>query len=145
MFSSFLDALSGLKEQGETFYARFTTKDQLDRVIAACFLIAHADGKCDSAEKQKVRALISTKLPQFGAEDITKSWQKAEALVAMDFDFGKGDLIDTIKKAEGDEIAMIARAMLLIGAADGSFDADEKGLAREIITAMGEKPSEFGL
>ena len=145
MISAFMEFVNKAREQGEALFAKFTTKDQLDRLVAACCLIAHADGKCDSAEKQKVRQLISVKLPHFDSDDIIESWKKFEGILQMDFDFGKGDLIDTIKKASDEEFSMIARAMCLIGAADGDFDDKEKAIAREVIAAMGKKPSDFGL
>jgi tellurite resistance protein TerB len=144
-FESFKDFIDTATKQGETLFARFTTTDQLDRLTAACCLIAYADGVCSSEEKRKVRGIIGVKLPHFDSKDIAESWKKAEDVLNVDLDFGKDDLIIKIKKAEGDEATMIAKAMCLVGAADGDFDDKEKAIAREVITALNLKPSEFGL
>lgn len=146
LFKKFSDAIQDLTDNAETLFNRITTQDTLQRVVYAAGLVAWADGDCDSDEKAKTMQVIKAKLPQFGARDVAKYFGELNDMMELGMDFGRPDVLATIKKCNDKEEAdLIVRTSILIGHADGSFDNDEKLMVKKIISALNLKPADYGL
>jgi len=65
----------------------------------------------------------------------------------QDFDFGKVEAIATIGKLKSkpDQARAVISIGLIIGAADGTFDDDERRAVKEACYAVGIAPAEFDL
>lgn len=141
-FSSFM---SNLTADAEKMLGRIKDKDTFKRVVYSAFLIASADGSFDAAEKSALAKLINKDLPQFGIKDVIALIAKAEDLVAFDKTVGELEIMAEIGKARGDSAELIIRTAIFIGNSDGTFDADEKSIARKIANKLGLSPSDYGL
>ncbi|HEU5267193.1 MAG TPA: TerB family tellurite resistance protein [Jatrophihabitans sp.] len=64
-----------------------------------------------------------------------------------DFDFGKIEAIASISKlkAKPDQARAVVSIGLIIGGADGRFDADERRVVTDACHAVGIAPAEFDL
>ena len=67
--------------------------------------------------------------------------------LSKDYDFGKVEAIATIGKLKSkqDQGRAVIQIGIIIGGADGNFDADEKKAVKEACFAVGIAPSEFDL
>ena len=67
--------------------------------------------------------------------------------LGKDYDFGKVEAIDTIAKlkAKQDQARAVIQIGIIIGGADGDFDADERRAVKEACFAVGIAPAEFDL
>ncbi|TSA87324.1 Tellurite resistance TerB [Deinococcus detaillensis] len=149
----FLDQLKTLANQGvaatQEGFSRFNNATFADASMAACALIAAADGKIDTQERSRTAAFItsSDKLKSF---DVGKLRDKYDAYcdkVTNDFDFGKIELIQVVGKAakKQEEARAVVQLAVVIANADGNFDEKEQMIMRDIIYALKLQPSEFGL
>jgi tellurite resistance protein TerB len=128
---------------------RHKNREFLECVVAGCALVAAADGKIDSDEKQKMMQFmnVSKELKVFSAGDVIQLFNSMVEQFDFDFGIGKIEALKVVSRLRNKPEA--ARTMVFvcckIGAADGNFDDDEKRAVREICTALGLAPSEFGL
>jgi tellurite resistance protein TerB len=127
----------------------FKNKEFAAGSMAMCALIAAADGSIDASERQKTAALIMSNdvLSIFPPQDLRQKFDFYCDKLSKDFDFGKVEAIATIAKlkskpAQGRAVIQIG---IIIGGADGNFDADEKQAVKEACFAVGIAPSEFDL
>lgn len=142
-FQGFLEQAT--KGANQTF-ARFTKRDELDRLVIACGLVAYADGNCDDDEKAATRGLIKQNMPHWEINDIAESWQSFENLMNLgNLKFAKLEGIAKLKLAVGEEKGALCRGMILIAGADGKIDEDEKTMMSDIMAALGERPADYGL
>lgn len=135
-------------QQGQSMFSRFKNGPFADASMAACALIAAADGMIEPEEKRKTAAFIGSNpnLKDFDSNDLQKKFLKYADQVTADFDMGKIGLMQTIGKVKKPEEARaVVQLACLIGAADGDFDDKEKAVVREICHALSIQPSEFGL
>ena len=67
--------------------------------------------------------------------------------LGKDFDFGKVEAIATIGKLKGkpEHARAVISIGVIIGGADGSFDADERQAVKDACFAVGIDPGEFDL
>ncbi|AXG76458.1 tellurite resistance TerB family protein [Streptomyces paludis] len=120
-----------------------------DASMAMCALVAAADGSIDASERQRVAALIMTNdvLQNFPAEDLQTRFNDYCQKLTADFDFGKVAILQTIGKVakKPTEARAVIQIGIVIGGADGDFDADERAVVREACFAVGIAPTEFDL
>lgn len=120
-----------------------------DASMAMCALVAAADGSIDAEERRKVAALISSNdvLAIFSADDLRTRFDDSCSKLSADFDFGKVSVLQEVAKAKKKpaEARAVIQIGIIIGGADGNFDADEKKVVREACFAVGLDPSEFDL
>ncbi|MEV7422519.1 MULTISPECIES: tellurite resistance TerB family protein [unclassified Streptomyces] len=120
-----------------------------DASMAMCALVAAADGSIDASERQRVAALIMTNdvLQNFPAEDLQTRFNDYCQKLTADFDFGKVAILQTIGKVakKPTEARAVIQIGIVIGGADGDFDASERAVVREACFAVGIAPSEFDL
>tara|TARA_R100000388_G_scaffold57509_1_gene42491 strand:+ start:240 stop:668 length:429 start_codon:yes stop_codon:yes gene_type:complete len=140
------DTVKNLLKEGEKLVSRFADKATFQRVIAACYLIANADGDFDDNEKKAVANIIKKELPHFELSDILIELASCEEKIRFSSTVGNLELLDIISKAKGtDEAEIIMRICCYIGEADGKFDTDEKLVARDIATRLGLSSSRYGI
>jgi len=148
--------LDNLKSQSQSYAGQLKTKagqfknqDFARASMAMCALIAAADGSIDAAEKQKMTGLITANetLSIFDPKDLKGYFDTFASKLEADFDFGKIEVIQAIGKLKKkpDQARAVVQVGIIIGGADGTFDADEQRVLKEACNALGLPPSEFGL
>lgn len=150
---SFLDRLKELAQQTSTQaqegWSRFNNAGFADATMAACALIAAADGKIDQNERSRTAQFItsSDKLKAFNVSDLRTKYENFCDVVSRDFDFGKIELMQKVSRVANkpDEARAVVQLAVVIANADGNFSADEQKVMREIIYALKLNPQEFGL
>ncbi len=117
--------------------------------MAMCALIAAADGSIDATERQKTAALIASNdvLAVFPPEELRQKFDWYCDKLSKDFDFGQVEAIATIGKlkAKPEQGRAVISIGVIIGGADGTFDADERKAVRDACFALGIAPAEFDL
>jgi tellurite resistance protein TerB len=120
-----------------------------DASMAMCALVAAADGRIDPAERQRVAQLIFTNevLQNFPAADLQRRFEDDLNKLTADFDFGKVSMLQEVAKAKKKpaEARAVIQIGIVIGGADGDFDATERAVVRDACFALGLPPHEFGL
>ncbi|MFF0226801.1 tellurite resistance TerB family protein [Streptomyces sp. NPDC004629] len=120
-----------------------------DASMAMCALVAAADGKIDPAERQRVAQLIFSNevLQNFPADDLRRRFEENLDKLTADFDFGKVGVLQEVAKAKKKpaEARAVIQIGIVIGGADGDFDATERAVVREACFALGLPPHEFDL
>jgi tellurite resistance protein TerB len=128
---------------------RFTSKDFHESVVAACAMIAIADGEITSDEKQKMMRFmdLNDAMRVFDKNKTIKLFQKYVEQMEFDVDIGRSEALSAIGKMSGkqNEARAVVRLACAIGAADGDFDADEKNAVREMCKVLSLDSSEFDL
>jgi len=145
----FLDTLKSWGDDITKEAKKFANKSLMEGTVAACAMVAQADGTVDPEEKQKIIAYMSRSeaLQVYDIPKVIESFQKY--LEGYDFDkhIGEGECMKAIQKiaSKPDEARLLVRVCCAIGAADGNFDDDEKAVVRKICSALNLPPSEFDL
>lgn len=128
---------------------QFRSKEFAAGSMAMCALIAAADGHVDAEERRKTAALIASNdvLSVFAPADLQQKFDFYCDKLAKDFDFGKVEAIATIGKLKGkpEHARAVISIGVIIGGADGSFDADERQAVKDACFAVGIDPGEFDL
>lgn len=135
------------KRKAQDLFHRYKSQDVLDAVVAACALVAMADGYLDATERQKMIEFVhqSEELRVF---DTTKVIQKFNLFISrMENDpmMGRAEAFRALGKIRTKpEIArLVARYCIAIGYADGNFDQNEKQMVADICRELGLSPAEF--
>jgi len=120
-----------------------------DASMAMCALVAAADGSIDPSERQRVAQLIATNevLQNFPADDLRSRFDAYLDKLTVDFDFGKVSVLQEVAKAKKKpaEARAVVQIGIVIGGADGDFDATERAVVREACFALELDPAEFDL
>lgn len=128
---------------------QFRNKEFANGSMAMCALIAAADGSIEPSERQKTAGLIMSNdvLQVFPPEDLRQKFDFYCDKLSKDFDFGKVEATAAISrlKAKPDQARAVIQIGIIIGGADGTFDADEKKAVRDACFAVGIAPAEFDL
>lgn len=144
------EAVGGLTAGAKSFlennFNKFNNGDFKNAAMAFAALITYADGEASSEEKVKVAGLIERHemLKLFDASELRSLYLKRLEDFEFDFDFAKENIRKIMKKVTDPEqqrgIIMIG---IIIGKADGDFDADERREVKEVISMYGLAASEF--
>ena len=114
-----------------------------------CALIAAADGSVDPAEQAKTAALIRSNevLAVFPPDELQQKFDWYCSKLAGDFEFGKVEAIATIGKlrSKPEQARAVLQIGIIIGGADGNFDAKERAAVRDACYAVGIDATEFDL
>lgn len=128
---------------------KFNNRDFAKASMAMCALIAAADGSIDASERHKTAGLIMANpiLQMFDAAALRADFDHYCNALSVDFDFGKIEAIQSISKLKSkqDQGRAVIQIGVIIGGADGDFDADEKKVVRDACFAVGINPTEFDL
>lgn len=148
---SFLDRLKGMAQSAQTAIgdevSRFRNKDALDALVGASVMIAAADGNISGDEKQKLLGFLknSALTKAYSTDQIVKLFQEHSSRFDFDVEVGRSETLRVVGKqrANVETARAIARLAVMIGKADGEFDAAERQAATQIINELGLNPSEF--
>ncbi len=135
------------KRKAQDLFNRYKSQDVLDAVVAACALVAMADGYLDASERQKMIEFVNQS-DELRVFDTTKVIQKFNLFISkMENDrmMGRAEAFRALGKIRTKpEIArLIARYCIAIGYADGNFDNNEKQMVNDICRELGLNPAEF--
>ncbi|MFG2258332.1 tellurite resistance TerB family protein [Streptomyces mirabilis] len=145
-----------IKESASTMQTQLVAKKNdlksgafRDASMAMCALVAAADGEIDPSERQRVAQLIFSNevLQNFPAEDLQRRFDDNLNKLTADFDFGKVSVLQEIAKTKKKpaEARAVIQIGIVIGGADGDFDATERAVVRDACFALGLPPHEFDL
>lgn len=148
---SFLDKLKGIATGAQSAIegeiSRFRNRDALDALVGASVMIAAADGKITSDEKQKLLGFLknSALTKAFSTDQVIRSFTEHADRFDFDADVGRMEALRVIGKqrANPETARAIARLAVMIGKADGDFDASERTQAEAIVRELGLNPGEF--
>jgi tellurite resistance protein TerB len=138
-----------MSSQLKTKTGQFKNKEFANGTMAMCALIAAADGTIDPEERRKTAALITSNdvLSIFPPSELRDKFDWYCDKLAKDFDFGKVEAIATVAKlkAKPDQARAVIQIGIIIGGADGNFDAHERAAVKDACFAVGIAPAEFDL
>ena len=138
-----------MTSQLKTKTGQYKSKEFANASMAMCALIAAADGSIDASERQKTAALITGNdvLAVFPPEELRQKFDWYCDKLQKDFSFGKVEAVATIGKlkAKPEQGRAVIQIGIIIGGADGNFDADERQAVKEACFAVGIAPAEFDL
>ena len=145
----FADWLKKSKQGLGDAVKRFNNRGFMDASMAACALIAAADGDISSDEKQKTAGFIKLNdaLKTFDLNTCIERFEEYAGMLEFDYGVGKDACLDAVKKVSNspEQAQLVVRLSCAIGGADGDFDDDEKQTVREICGVLGLAPSKFNL
>lgn len=148
-FSDFLNDLKTKANELKTEALKFKNKEFLEAAMAGSALIAMADGKISSEEKQKMIKFIENHdaLSIFTTSDVIKAFQDFVSQIEFDKDIGEAKAFLAIGKMKSNNEAgrLLVRMIIAIASSDGDFDAQEQVVAVKIAKELTLNPSEFGL
>jgi tellurite resistance protein TerB len=143
------DKTQTLTEQLNTKKDQYRSREFADASMAMCALVAAADGSIDAQERQKTASLIASNdvLTVFPPDELRGKFDNYCDKLNRDFDFGKVEAISAISKLKPkpDQARAVVSIGLIIGGADGQFDADERRVVKDACYAVGIEPAEFDL
>lgn len=143
------DKMSDANDSLQKNIGQFKNKKFADASMAICALVAAADGDIDADERRKTAAFIMSNdtLKVFDASELKNKFDFFCNKLEADYDFGKIDAIQALAALKGkqDQARACIQLGIIIGSADGDFDADEKKAIKEACNAVGIAPSEFDL
>lgn len=129
--------------------AKYQNKDFLAAVVASAVAISAADGEIDRTEKDKLNKFIQMHdaLKLFKPTDIAAAFSKYAELFEFSNDLGMQEVLKQVNAIRNypDQAKTMLLVACAIGAADGDFDEDEKGVARKLCVASGLRPQDFNL
>lgn len=145
-----------IKESAQTMQTQLEAKKNdlqsgafRDASMAMCALVAAADGTIDPAERTRVAQLITSNdvLQNFAADDLRRRFEGYLDKLTSDFDFGKVAVLQEIAKVKKKptEARAVVQIGIVIGGADGDFDATERAMVREACFALDLPAAEFDL
>lgn len=123
-------------------------KDLLEGAMAACAMIAAADGEIEAQEKAKTAAFIRTHetMKHFDTSEAARLFTRYAGEFDFDYDMGADTCLKQIGEVKGDEKrTLVARLALAIAKSDGEFEPAEKIAAGKIIDTLGLSRADFGL
>jgi tellurite resistance protein TerB len=148
-FSDFLNDLKTKASELKTEALKFKNKEFLEAAMAGSALIAMADGKISSEEKQKMIKFIENHdaLSIFTTSDVIKAFQDFVGQIEFDNDIGEAKAFSALGKMKSNAEAgrLLIRMMIAIASSDGEFDSQEQAVAAKIAKELGLNPAEFGL
>lgn len=143
------DKVSTMNASLQTNIGKFKNADFANATMAMCAMIAAADGEISGQEKAKIATLITQNemLKIFPAAELKAKFDHFCSKIEADYDFGKVEAIQAISKLKSkpEQARAVIQVGIIIGGADGNFDADEKRAVKEACNAVGISPAEFDL
>jgi tellurite resistance protein TerB len=148
--------LSWLKDKGMEARSRLTAEVSkfrnrtfMEATVAACALVAAADGTISAPEKQKMAGFIrnSDELKVFEMSDVIAFFEKVVSGFDFDPEIGKAEALKLVGRLRGnqEQSRVMVRVACAIGASDGDFDETERASVRAICLELGLNPADFDL
>ena len=138
-----------LSDQLQTKKDQFRNKEFADASMAACALVAAADGNVDATERQRTAALIAGNdlLSVFPPDQLREKFDAYCDKLARDFELGKVEATTAIGRlrSKPEQARAVVSIGTVIARADGNLDASERKVLIDIANAVGIAPAEFDL
>ncbi|MCA1034000.1 TerB family tellurite resistance protein [Bacillus infantis] len=135
------------KRKAQDLFNRFKSQDVLEAIVAACALVAMADGRLDPAERQKMVEFVnqSDELRVFDTQKVIQQFNLYVQKIERDPSIGRAEAFRALGRIRTKpEIArLVARYCIAIGFADGHFDPNEQQAVSDICRELGLNPAEF--
>lgn len=135
------------KRRAQELFNRYKSQDVLEAVVAACALVAMADGYLDTVERQKMLEFVhqSEELRVFDTNKVIQKFNLFVSKIENNRMMGQAEAFRALGKIRTKpEIArLVARYCIAIGYADGNFDNNEKQMVSDICRELGLNPAEF--
>lgn len=135
------------KRKAQELFNRYKSQDVLEAVVAACALVAMADGYLDASERQKMIEFVhqSEELRVFDTTKVIQKFNMFVSRIENDRMMGRAEAFRALGKIRTKpEIArLVASYCIAIGYADGNFDNNEKQMVSDICRELGLNPAEF--
>ncbi|PHY19449.1 tellurite resistance TerB family protein [Caulobacter sp. BP25] len=122
--------------------------EQLDAVVAACALIAHADGEVSTEERGRMLDRIrgQSGLIPFGVDDVLEAFEALDARFETRPDEARAEAEMTIRQIKGRAEAIeVAAAAVAVSIADGGLEANERQVILDICAWLGVPAERFDL
>jgi len=150
---SFFDRLqSGIKKLGTDIgreITKFNHRDFYECSMAACALIALADGKITAEEQKKTAEWFTHHeiLKAFDVEILRNRFNFWCAKIKENPEFGRIEALQTIGKlrAKRDEANALIQVCLIIAKADGQFDEVEQAVIKDICQTLDIDPKSLSI
>ena len=121
----------------------------LEAVVAGCAIVAYADGWVTDDERRCMLGLIRHFEPiaAFSLDDVLGYFEEITIVFINDHDKGEREALAILARLKGEKrySALLVETCCAIAAADGCFDAEERGAASRICEALGLDPVDFDL
>ena len=121
----------------------------MEGIVAACALVAYADGWVTEEERVRMLGLIRGFEPiaAFGLDDVTTTFTSMTEWFETDQKAGEKAALDAIAKLKGvsRHPVLLVEACCAIAAADGGFDEEERLAVVRICETLGLEARAFGL
>ncbi|MBM7654604.1 TerD family protein [Neobacillus cucumis] len=145
--TDYMEWANNQKKRAQELFYRYKSQDLLDAVVAACALVAMADGHLDPSERQKMMDFVnqSEELRVFETAKVIQKFNHFVSRMEQDRMMGRADAFRALAKIRTKpEIArLVARYCIAIGYADGNFDQNEQQMVSDICRELGLNPAEF--
>ncbi|MED4228357.1 TerD family protein [Neobacillus cucumis] len=145
--TDYMEWANNQKKRAQELFYRYKSQDLLDSVVAACALVAMADGHLDPSERQKMMDFVnqSEELRVFETAKVIQKFNHFVSRMEQDRMMGRADAFRALAKIRTKpEIArLVARYCIAIGYADGNFDQNEQQMVSDICRELGLNPAEF--
>jgi tellurite resistance protein TerB len=129
--------------------AKFQNAEFANGCMAMCALVAAADGAIAGTEKTRIAALIMSNetLKLFPAPELKQKFDFFCDKLTADFEFGRIEALQAVAKLKPkpDQARAVIQIGIVIGGADGKFDADEKAVVKAACNAVGIPAADFDL
>lgn len=123
--------------------------DQLDALIAACALVAHADGWVTPDERgrmlERMRGLPV--LAVFGVDEVLEAFEALDQRFERDPASAQVEAESAIRRLRGRDAAGrdLVQAACAVAVADGGLDAEERDVLLRICDLLALNPIQFDL
>ncbi|WP_160719141.1 TerD family protein [Bacillus sp. USDA818B3_A] len=145
--TDYVEWANNQKRKAQELFHRYKSQDLLDAVVAACALVAMADGYLDQSERQKMIEFVnqSEELRVFDSNKVIQKFNQFVSRMEQDRMMGRAEAFRALGKIRTKpEIArLVARYCIAIGYADGNFDQNEQQMVSDICRELGLNPAEF--
>lgn len=123
--------------------------DQLDALVAACALVAHADGWVTSDERERMleRMRGLPALAVFGVDDAQEAFNALDQHFERDPEAAQFEAETAIRRLRGrDGVArLVVNSACAVAASDGGLDAEERDVLLRICDLLMLDPIQFDL
>lgn len=150
LFAKLREAAGGLLGGAKAFLeqnlAEFNNGAFKEAAMAFAAKITMADGEASSDEKMKMAGIIERHelLKVFDSSELRSMYLKQLEDFQFDYDFASDNIRKKLEKVTDPEqqrgIIMIG---IIIGKADGDFDATERAAVKEVISMYGHAESDY--
>lgn len=149
MLKDFLDKAKVKAEELKNSALQYKNKSFLHACAAGSVLVARADGTVSQEERQKMMALIKSNdaLSVFDQAEVIKVFNEYLGYFDFDVDVGNSKALDALNKIRTDQAQArtVMRLIIAIANSDGTFDNDERHIARQVAQELNVDPAEFGV